>query len=92
MDKIICNVCGKVCPSKKSYAGHMRLAHGIIVGEKQELKNKIKELTDKYTYLQNQYDRLKQNYEAVVLEYNNLKQDYDNLKQDYDSKYKVDIE
>jgi uncharacterized C2H2 Zn-finger protein len=98
MDKITCNVCGKVCPSKKSYAGHMRLAHGIIVGEKQELKNKVEEfknkyldyldlyhaLDKKYTDLQEQYKKLEQKYESLLSEYNNL-------KQDYDSKYSIEL-
>jgi uncharacterized C2H2 Zn-finger protein len=60
IDKIICNICDKVLPSKRSYAGHMRLAHGIIVGEKQELKNKIKYLQEQNDKLLKEYDKLKE--------------------------------
>jgi len=63
INKIVCNICNKVLPNKRSYAGHMRLAHGITVGEKQELKNKIKELTEKYENLQKEYDELEKMYE-----------------------------
>jgi chromosome segregation ATPase len=91
MNELTCKICNKECCNRKSYAGHMRLAHGIRVGEKQELKNKVWDLETENgklkaqcAILEKESIALKTMIEQLQEEHKKLQKVYDDLRKQYD--------
>jgi len=70
-----CELCEKTFRNRRALAGHMRLAHNVLMGEKQEIKDHLKQDGERL-------DKLTEGVEALVDDVENIKAMIEGLEKD----------